>query len=92
MGTIKKDLLDTLEDNVGRVVTIFTVNGCCKGFTGLLISADSDTVKLVTELPSRFSSVLGTTSINSGCLRNNLLTTSVVIPTNRIVAVCFSDL
>lgn len=42
-------LLETLCDNIGRTVTIFTTSGGLSGsgFTGVLLSADRDVVRLL---------------------------------------------
>lgn len=88
------DLVDALADNIGRVVTIFTksggVSGC--GFTGLLVSVNSDVVKCVTELPSAPTSPFGTNVVNTNFNRcRNELGTTVVIPVNAIASCVFNQ-
>ncbi len=82
--------LDSLSDNIGRVVTIFTSSGGCsgKGFTGVLASRNSKSCKLITSLPN--------TSPNPFCNRNSggstQFGTTVEIPNDKIVAVCSSQI
>jgi hypothetical protein len=92
MGTIKKDLLDTLEDNVGRVDNDIhgkrMLQRVYRAFDKRRQRHGEAGYRTAVEifLGSRYD------VDKQRMLRNNLPTTSVVIPTNRIVAVCFSDL
>ena len=92
-------LVDSLADNIGRVVTIFTQSGGCsgRGFTGLLVSVNSDTCKLVTSLPTAPRSPFGISDFRDAddrrrCHCGSRLGTAVVIPINKIVSFVFNDI
>ena len=93
-------LIDCLCGNVGRVVTVFTASGGASGsgFTGLLVWADNQTVKLVTNLPSAPPNPLGDCGCNNGMAWNSnycngsMYGSVVVIPTCQIVSFVFSEI
>lgn len=93
-------LIDCLSANIGRVVTIFTASGGTSGsgFTGLLVWANNQTVKLVTNLPSAPPNPLGDCGCNNGMYWNsnycngNMYGSVVVIPTCQIVSFVFSEI
>ena len=92
-------LIDCLCSNIGRVVTIFTASGGVSGsgFTGLLVWANNQTVKLVTNLPSAPPNPLGDCGCNNGLMWNSnycngsMYGSVVVIPTCQIVSFVFSE-
>ena len=93
-------LIECLCANVGRVVTIFTASGGVSGsgFTGLLVWANNQTVKLVTNLPSAPPNPLGDCGCNNGMYWNSnycngsMYGSVVVIPTCQIVSFVFSEI
>lgn len=93
-------LIEYLCANVGRVVTIFTASGGASGsgFTGLLVWANNQTVKLVTNLPSAPPNPLGDCGCNNGMYWNSnycngsMYGSVVVIPTCQIVSFVFSEI
>lgn len=94
------NLIDCLCANVGRVVTIFTASGGASGsgFTGLLVWANNQTVKIVTNLPSAPPNPLGDCGCNNGLFWNSnycngsMYGSVVVIPTCQIVSFVFSEI
>ena len=82
--------LDSLNDNIGRVVIIFTSSGGCsgKGFTGVLASANSCSCKLITSLPN----ISPNPFANQSNMCGTQFGTAVEIPINQIVAVCSSQI
>ena len=93
-------LIECLCANVGRVVTVFTSSGGASGsgFTGLLVWANNQTVKLVTNLPSAPPNPLGECGCNNGMYWNSnycngsMYGSVVVIPTCQIVSFVFSEI
>lgn len=92
------NFIQSLNFNTGRVITVFTQSGGASGcgFTGLLVRADCDFIKLVTELPCAPSHPFGLNSNNgrfgrSRCCGNEFGTT-VIIPINMIVSFVFNEL
>ncbi len=93
-------LIECLCGNIGRVVTIFTASGGASGsgFTGLLVWANNQTVKLITNLPSAPPNPLGECGCNNGLFWNsnycsgNNYGSVVVIPTCQIVSFVFSEI
>lgn len=92
------ELVDSLTNNIGRVVTICTQSGGCsgRGFTGLLVNVGSDTCKLVTSLPTAPRSPFGVSDFSSaggrpGCSCGSRMGTAVVIPIRKIVGCVFND-
>lgn len=94
-------VLDTLRNNEGRVVTIFTTgcgnDGC--GFTGILARSDCRFVKLITSVPSAPPCVMSRrcrrnlgNMFDNDCNGHNILGCTCVIPVDQIVAVCFSQI
>ncbi|MDP4118833.1 MAG: hypothetical protein Q8873_06550 [Bacillota bacterium] len=92
-------LLDCLCSNIGRVVTIFTASGGVSGsgFTGLLVWANCQTVKIITNLPSAPPNPLGDCGCNNGLFWNSNYCNGsaygsvVVIPTCQIVSFVFAE-
>lgn len=94
------DIEDILENNIGRVVTIFTRSGgrSGSGFTGLLVSVDDDIVRLITSIPSAPHNVFRNRcndedfdfGFSDRCHRSRFGTT-IVIPIRQIVSVVFND-
>ena len=82
--------LDTLINNLGRVITVFTSSGGCsgRGFTGVLVSANSCSIKLITSLPNTSPNPFNNQSSSCG----TQFGTTVEIPTDKIAAVCSSQL
>lgn len=95
-NNVSDDAFEDLENNVGRVVTVFTSSGGCsgRGFTGLLVEANDDFIKLVTCPPTapRHPLGLAPTSLFGGPGCAGRLGTSCVIPTNKIVCYAFNQL
>lgn len=93
-------ILDRADDNVGRIITVFTRSGGCsgRGFTGLLIHVDCDVIELITRFPSAPRHPFGNQfSFNdfagSGCsCQHDRFGTRIVIPVRDIVAVVFNEL
>ncbi len=93
-------LIECLCANVGRVVTVFTASGGVSGsgFTGLLVWANNQTIKLVTNLPSAPPNPLGDCGCNNGLFWNSnycggsMYGSVVVIPTCQIVSFVFSEI
>jgi len=87
-----------LAANVGRVITVFTKSGGATGcgFTGLLVKADCDFIKLVTELPCAPSHPFGldirNANFRKGSCRGNEFGTTVIIPIDAIVSFVFNEL
>lgn len=91
----------SLDWKVGRIVTIFTRSGgrSGRGFTGILLEANCDFIKLITTLPSspRSPFIRGFEDRDDGrCCHNrnrrNPLGTIVVIPRSEIVAFVFNEI
>ena len=82
--------LDALYDNLGRVVTVFTSSGgnSGKGFTGVLVSSNSRSIKLITSVPNISPNPFNNPS--SSCVTQ--FGTNIEIPTDKIVAVCTSQI
>ncbi|MBE6823181.1 MAG: hypothetical protein E7518_08835 [Ruminococcaceae bacterium] len=95
-NSVSDDAFKDLKKNLGRVVTVFTSSGGCtgRGFTGLLVEANDEFIKLVTSLPSAPRHPLGLDSANwlgsDSC--TGRLGTSCVIPTNQIVCYAFNQI
>lgn len=89
------DTFNDLANNVGRVVTVFTQSGGCsgRGFTGLLVDANRNFIKLVTSLPSapRHPFGLEPASLFDGNCTGRL-GTACVIPINKIVCFTFNQI
>ena len=95
------DLARIFKRNIGRIVRVFTESGGCsgtKGFTGVLIEADDDFIRLITELPSAPSHPFGCSNFNRGfgfgggcCNRTNFGTTAI-IPIDKIVSFVFNEI
>jgi hypothetical protein len=93
------DIIDSLRDNIGRVITIFTQSGGCsgRGFTGLLVNVDCHTIRLVTALPSAPRNPFGISQFNDfgfnsrGRCHRTRFGTSIIIPINKIVSFVFND-
>ena len=102
--------VESLRLNTGRVVTIFTQSGGLsgRGFTGLLVSANRDFIKLISNLPAapRFPF---RSERRRGCFGRdrddfvgndfdidrrgcNMFGTAVVIPVNKIVSFVFNEI
>jgi hypothetical protein len=89
--------------NVGRMVTIFTQSGGCSGsgFTGLLVYANHDFIKLITSLPAAPPDPFGMgENINVCCRRDHdrdrrrccrEFGTVIIIPIKKIVAFVFNE-
>ncbi len=100
MGGPGSPLIDQLCNNIGRVVTIFTASGGVSGsgFTGLLVWANNNAVKLVTNLPSAPANPLGDCGCNNGLFWNSNYCgnstngSSVIIPTCQIVSFVFTEI
>ncbi len=92
-------IADQLEDNIGRVITVFTESGGCsgRGFTGLLVKVkDNDFIKLITSLPSAPRHPFGRRfdfdfdrDDRCHCERQGTL---VVIPIRQIVSFVFNQI
>lgn len=93
-------VLSCLCNNIGRVVTIFTASGGVSGsgFTGLLVWANSNSVKIITNLPSAPPNPLGDCGCNNGLFWNSnycngsQFGSCVIIPTCQIVSFVFSEI
>ena len=97
-GCANNCLADSLKRSVGQVVTIFTASGGASGsgFTGLLVWADCDCVKLITTLPSAppypFSGcACATNRWDSGNNCNSRFGTVAKIPVCQIVSFIASE-
>ena len=98
-GTRCDSLVESLVNNIGRIVTIFTtsggVSGC--GFTGLLSCASCESVKLVTTPATAPPHPFCGRRICSGSSFSNVHAAPIrygsvcVIPTNKIVCFTFSE-
>jgi hypothetical protein len=102
--------VESLRLNTGRVVTIFTQSGGLSGsgFTGLLVSANRDFIKLISNLPSAPRFPFRNVRNRSCCGRDrddfvgsdfdfnrhgcNVFGTVVVIPVNKIVSFVFNEI
>lgn len=94
------ELVESLEDNLGRVITVFTTSGGCsgRGFTGLLVKVDETQIKLVTSLPSapRHPFCFNEFDPDNFSRRRDRCCcsrfgTSIIIPINRIASFAFND-
>jgi hypothetical protein len=92
-------IIESLRNNTGRIITVFTQSGGCsgRGFTGLLASADCHFIKLISSFSSaprhpfgrRFDNDdFGFGSNNRCCSRFG---TFIVIPINKIVSFVFNE-
>ncbi|MDR3645338.1 MAG: hypothetical protein P4M02_09730 [Clostridia bacterium] len=92
-------LVESLRDNIGKVITVFTRSGGCSGsgFTGLLIQVNDCSIKLVTSLPSAprnpFGVRVGSDNFNGGggCRSGNRMGSAIIIPIRQIVSFVFND-
>ena len=92
-------LVETLCNNIGRVVTIFTSSGGVSGsgFTGLLVWANKNSVKIITNLPSAPPNPLGECGCNNGLFWNSnycngsMYGSAAIIPTCQIVSFVFTE-
>ncbi len=97
-------LIDSLNENTGRVITVFTKSGGCsgRGFTGLLVKVDCRFIKLVTELPSAPRHPFGKRFDREGsfgfgfdgggcCCDRSRFGTAIIIPIRDIVAFVFNE-
>lgn len=102
--------VESLRLNTGRVVTIFTQSGGLSGsgFTGLLVSANRDFIKLISNLPAAPRSPFRNERRKGCCGRDrddffgndfdfdrhrcNVFGTVVVIPVNKIVSFVFNEI
>jgi len=75
-------------DFIGETVTIFTQSGgeSGEGFTGVVLSANSCVVRLVTSFGSPPDNVFGHNRGCCGCGRRNRFGSVVDIPVEKIVA------
>ncbi len=93
-GILSDEIAD-LNNNVGRIVTVFTNSGGCSGngFTGLLVDANRHFIKLVTSLPTAPRNPFGLSPANffndRSCGRR--LGTACIIPINQIVCFSFNE-
>lgn len=87
-------LVDTLQANVGRIVTVFTDTSSTCGFTGLCAAVDSTSVKLITQTTRAPLNPLASTTSNSGCQRNvqSDLGTAVLIPVSKITSLVYNEI
>lgn len=100
--------VESLRLNTGRVVTIFTQSGGLSGsgFTGLLVSANRDFIKLISNLPAAPRFPFRVERRKGCCGRDrddfvgndfdrrgcNMFGTAVVIPVNKIVSFVFNEI
>ncbi len=103
-GIFGESNIGDFEDNIGRIVTIFTESGGASGsgFTGLLVSADCRFIKLITSLPSAPPCPFGGNEFTRDdgdfgrrrrccCHREARFGSAIVIPVNQIVAFVFNE-
>lgn len=93
--------LNSLNNNIGRVITVFTSSGGCsgRGFTGLLVNVNCNFLKLISSLPTappnpfghQFD-IDGDFSNGNSCRERAKFGTAVVIPLRQIVAICFNEI
>ena len=90
-------LLESLCDNIGRTVTIFTTSGGISGsgFTGVLLSADREVVRLLCQMGGSPACPLGSccaempwSTCNEGGFCGSLLGAIAVIPMHAVA--CFT--
>ena len=102
VGIFGEGNVGSFEDNIGRIVTIFTESGGASGsgFTGLLVHADCRFIKLITCLPSappcpfgmnEFSRRRRGRGFDDCCCRDARFGTAIVIPVDQIVAFVFNE-
>ena len=87
---------DELNNNIGKVITVFTNSGGCsgRGFTGLLVQVERGFIKLITTLPSAPRNPFGIqsggwTGDNDDCGRR--FGTVIIIPIRQIVCFIFNE-
>lgn len=94
-GVLADEIAD-LNNNIGRIVTVFTSSGGCsgRGFTGLLVEVNRNFVKLITSLPSAPRHPFGLSPAgffdNNECGRR--FGTVAVIPIRQIVCFSFNEI
>jgi len=91
-------LLESLCDNIGRTVTIFTTSGGISGsgFTGVLLSADREVVRLLCQVGGSPACPIGSCCggpppmpCNDGGFCGSLLGAIAVIPLHAVA--CFTQ-
>lgn len=93
-------IIDGLEDNIGKVITVFTQSGGCsgRGFTGLLTEVNDRFIRLVTSLPSAPRHPFGHDfdfdfdSDFRHCCRCSRFGTTIIIPIEKIVSFVFNQI
>jgi hypothetical protein len=98
----------SFENNIGRIITVFTESGGASGsgFTGLLVHSDCNFIKLITCLPSAPPCPFGNNDFsrrrrgfrfdrelgNCCCNTEARFGTVIVIPVDQIVAFVFNEI
>lgn len=89
-------IVESLRDNIGRTITVFTQSGGCSGmgFTGLLVAVNCRFIKLITQLPSAPRHPFGKNndSRRRSCDRDrSRFGTAIIIPISKIVSFVFNE-
>lgn len=93
---------DSLRDNIGKIITVFTESGGCsgRGFTGLLVEANCRFIKLITSFASAPRHPFGRRRIDfddfgfgGGCGERECsrFGTAIIIPIRQVVAFVFNE-
>ena len=102
-GVFGDSNVGSFENNIGRIITVFTESGgeSGRGFTGLLVHTDCRFIKLITALPSAPPCPFGNEFTRRGrrgfrfdedcCCREARFGTVIVIPVDQIVAFVFNE-